>query len=49
MSDARAGCADILQEHNVFMRVQDTDIQKLVGETEPVQVMKALREMKDRS
>jgi len=31
------------------MRVHDTDIQKLVGETEPIEVMRALREMKDRS
>lgn len=31
------------------MRVNDPDIQQLVGQTEPVQVMKALREMKDKS
>ncbi|PVI02392.1 hydroxyacylglutathione hydrolase [Periconia macrospinosa] len=37
------------KQHNVFMRVNDKNIHDLVGETEPVQVMKALREMKDRS
>ncbi|KAF1996782.1 hydroxyacylglutathione hydrolase [Amniculicola lignicola CBS 123094] len=35
------------KQHNVFMRVNDPDIQKLVGETEPVAVMKALRALKD--
>ena len=43
------GDANEIQQHNVFMRVQDKDIQKLVGATEPVEVMKTLREMKDRS
>ncbi|KAL5381081.1 hypothetical protein DPSP01_007340 [Paraphaeosphaeria sporulosa] len=37
------------KQHNVFMRVNDPDIQKLVGKGEPVEVMKMLREMKDRS
>ncbi|KAL5409580.1 hypothetical protein PMIN04_010995 [Paraphaeosphaeria minitans] len=36
------------KQHNVFMRVNDPDIQKLVGKDEPVEVMKALRAMKDR-
>jgi hydroxyacylglutathione hydrolase len=38
-----------VQQHNVFMRVKDPNIQKLVGQTEPVEVMRTLREMKDRS
>ncbi|KAF2438314.1 hydroxyacylglutathione hydrolase [Karstenula rhodostoma CBS 690.94] len=37
------------KKHNVFMRVSDPDIQRLVGKEEPVEVMKTLREMKDRS
>jgi hydroxyacylglutathione hydrolase len=37
------------KQHNVFMRVNDPDIQQLVGKTDPVEVMKALRDMKDRS
>ncbi|PSN66017.1 Metallo-hydrolase/oxidoreductase [Corynespora cassiicola Philippines] len=37
------------KQHNVFMRVTDPNIQSLVGHTEPVNVMKTLREMKDRS
>lgn len=37
------------KQHNVFMRVDDPHIQQRVGETEPIEVMKALREMKDRS
>ncbi|KAF2681516.1 hydroxyacylglutathione hydrolase [Lentithecium fluviatile CBS 122367] len=37
------------KQHNVFMRVDDSNIQQLVGETKPVEVMRALREMKDRS
>ncbi|KAF2466115.1 hydroxyacylglutathione hydrolase [Lindgomyces ingoldianus] len=37
------------KQHNVFMRVNDPNIQALVGHDEPVQVMKTLREMKDRS
>jgi hypothetical protein len=39
----------VYQQHNVFMRVEDPDIQKLVGQTQPVEVMRTLREMKDRS
>ncbi|KAJ4250510.1 Cytoplasmic glyoxalase II [Fusarium torreyae] len=35
------------KEHNVFMRVEDPDIQKQTGETEPVAVMAKLREMKN--
>ena len=31
------------------MRVNDPNIQQLVGQDQPVEVMKALREMKDRS
>ncbi|KAI9846988.1 MAG: Cytoplasmic glyoxalase II [Sclerophora amabilis] len=33
--------------HNVFMRVQDSEIQRATGKTEPVDVMGALREMKN--
>ncbi|KAK7413446.1 Cytoplasmic glyoxalase II [Neonectria punicea] len=33
--------------HNVFMRVEDPEIQKVTGETEPVSVMAKLREMKN--
>ncbi|KAJ5587435.1 hydroxyacylglutathione hydrolase [Penicillium hispanicum] len=33
--------------HNVFMRVQDPEIQKVTGKTKPVDVMAALREMKN--
>ncbi|UPK93390.1 hypothetical protein LCI18_004325 [Fusarium solani-melongenae] len=35
------------KEHNVFMRVEDPEIQKATGETEPVAVMTKLREMKN--
>ncbi|KAF4981117.1 hypothetical protein FZEAL_3024 [Fusarium zealandicum] len=35
------------KEHNVFMRVEDPEIQKITGETEPVAVMTKLREMKN--
>jgi hydroxyacylglutathione hydrolase len=35
------------KKHNVFMRVQDPEIQKVTGETDPVAVMKKLRTMKD--
>ncbi|CAG7988067.1 unnamed protein product [Penicillium nalgiovense] len=33
--------------HNVFMRVNDPEIQKVTGKTDPVDVMAALREMKN--
>ncbi|KAF7714883.1 Hydroxyacylglutathione hydrolase [Penicillium ucsense] len=33
--------------HNVFMRVQDPEIQRATGKTDPVEVMAALREMKN--
>ncbi|KAI5461176.1 Las1-like-domain-containing protein [Mariannaea sp. PMI_226] len=33
--------------HNVFMRVEDPEIQKATGETDPVSVMGKLREMKN--
>ncbi|KAJ5623783.1 NAD+ kinase [Penicillium lagena] len=33
--------------HNVFMRVHDPEIQKATGKTQPVDVMTALREMKN--
>jgi hydroxyacylglutathione hydrolase len=33
--------------HNVFMRVEDPDVQKATGKTDPVEVMAALREMKN--
>ncbi|KAK9426547.1 putative hydroxyacylglutathione hydrolase [Seiridium unicorne] len=35
------------KEHNVFMRVEDPQIQKATGETDPVSVMAKLREMKN--
>ncbi|KAI0459817.1 hydroxyacylglutathione hydrolase [Xylaria acuta] len=35
------------KQHNVFMRVDDPDIQKATGKTDPVEVMAALREMKN--
>ncbi|KAI1435983.1 beta-lactamase-like protein [Xylaria sp. CBS 124048] len=34
--------------HNVFMRVNDPEIQKATGKTDPVEVMAALREMKNK-
>lgn len=37
------------KEHNVFMRVTDPAIQKITGKTEPIDVMGALRSMKDNS
>lgn len=33
----------------MFMRVNDPEIQKVVGQKEPVEVMRALRQMKDNS
>ncbi|KAI1753447.1 Las1-domain-containing protein [Xylaria castorea] len=35
------------KEHNVFMRVDDPEIHKATGKTDPVEVMAALREMKN--
>ncbi|CAG8957062.1 hypothetical protein HYFRA_00009263 [Hymenoscyphus fraxineus] len=35
------------KKHNVFMRVDDPEIQKATGETDPVAVMAKLREMKN--
>ncbi|KOS18539.1 putative hydroxyacylglutathione hydrolase [Escovopsis weberi] len=35
------------KKHNVFMRVEDPEIQRMTGETEPVNVMGKLREMKN--
>ncbi|CRK46266.1 hypothetical protein BN1723_006964 [Verticillium longisporum] len=35
------------KQHNVFMRVEDPEIQKATGESEPVAVMAKLREMKN--
>ncbi|KAF2138755.1 uncharacterized protein K452DRAFT_233666 [Aplosporella prunicola CBS 121167] len=37
------------KQHNVFMRVDDPEIQKAVGQNDPVSVMAALREMKNKS
>ncbi|OCK78801.1 putative hydroxyacylglutathione hydrolase [Lepidopterella palustris CBS 459.81] len=37
------------KQHNVFMRVNDPAIHQLVGHDNPVEVMKTLREMKDRA
>jgi len=36
-----------MKNHNVFMRVHDPEIHKVVGVTEPVEVMRKLREMKN--
>ncbi|KAL1990798.1 hypothetical protein VTN49DRAFT_5801 [Thermomyces lanuginosus] len=33
--------------HNVFMRVTDPEVQKATGKTDPIEVMAALREMKN--
>ncbi|KAK6453524.1 hydroxyacylglutathione hydrolase [Trichoderma asperellum] len=35
------------KKHNVFMRVNDPEIQKITGETDPVSIMGKLREMKN--
>ncbi|ENH71589.1 Putative hydroxyacylglutathione hydrolase C13B11.03c [Fusarium oxysporum f. sp. cubense race 1] len=35
------------KQHNVFMRLDDPDIQRATGETDPVSVMEKLREMKN--
>ncbi|KAK1538536.1 hydroxyacylglutathione hydrolase [Colletotrichum paranaense] len=35
------------KKHNVFMRVEDPEIQRVTGESEPVSVMNKLREMKN--
>ncbi|KAH8790271.1 hydroxyacylglutathione hydrolase [Hyaloscypha finlandica] len=35
------------KQHNVFMRVEDPEIQKATGKTDPVEVMAKLREMKN--
>ncbi|KAL3423832.1 hydroxyacylglutathione hydrolase [Phlyctema vagabunda] len=35
------------KKHNVFMRVEDPEIQKATGKTDPIDVMAALREMKN--
>ncbi|KAF7941339.1 hypothetical protein EAE99_000976 [Botrytis elliptica] len=35
------------KKHNVFMRMDDPEIQKATGETDPVEVMAKLREMKN--
>jgi hydroxyacylglutathione hydrolase len=35
------------KKHNVFMRVDDPEIQKKVGETDPIGVMTKLRELKN--
>ena len=40
---------DALQKHNVFMLYSDPEIQKAVSQTEPVEVVRALRAMKDKS
>ncbi|KAJ4362534.1 Cytoplasmic glyoxalase II [Neocucurbitaria cava] len=37
------------KQHNVFMRVTDPAIQKITGMTKPIDVMGALRSMKDKS
>ncbi|KAJ8132828.1 hypothetical protein O1611_g792 [Lasiodiplodia mahajangana] len=36
------------KQHNVFMRVEDPEIQKATGKTDPIEVMAALREMKNK-
>ncbi|KAH6297611.1 glyoxalase [Parastagonospora nodorum] len=35
------------KKHNVFMRTDDPELQKLTGKTDPIDVMGALRSMKD--
>ncbi|KAG9514379.1 hypothetical protein KCU77_g10804, partial [Aureobasidium melanogenum] len=35
--------------HNVFMRLDDPTVQKATGKTSPIDVMAALREMKNKS
>ncbi|KAJ2989960.1 hypothetical protein NUW58_g3195 [Xylaria curta] len=35
------------KQHNVFMRLEDPEIQKATGKTDPIEVMAALREMKN--
>ena len=35
------------KKHNVFMRVEDPEIQKATGQTDPVEVMAKLRDMKN--
>lgn len=37
------------KKHNVFMRVDDPELQKVTGKTQPIDVMGALRAMKDKS
>ena len=37
------------KQHNVFMRVTDPELQKVTGKTAPIDVMGALRAMKDKS
>jgi hydroxyacylglutathione hydrolase len=37
------------KKHNVFMRVDDPEIQKAVGKSDPIEVMAKLREMKNAS
>lgn len=37
------------QKHNVFMLHSDPAIQKVIGQTEPVEVVRALRALKDKS
>jgi len=37
------------KKHNVFMRVDDPELQKVTGKTQPIDVMGALRSMKDNS
>ena len=39
----------IHQKHNVFMLYADPSIQKVVGQTEPVEVVRTLRALKDKS
>lgn len=47
--DMLATLADPEQQHNVFMRVTDPELQKVTGKTDPIDVMGALRSMKDNS
>jgi hydroxyacylglutathione hydrolase len=35
------------KKHNVFMRMEDPEIQRVTGKTKPIDVMGALRSMKD--
>jgi hydroxyacylglutathione hydrolase len=35
------------KKHNAFMRVEDPEVQRATGKSDPIEVMAALREMKN--